>query len=129
MRPRRRCFLVNFVTFLTFTSLKNSPGRLVLPNIVEFMFWPLLITCQRLKSVCIQSYSGPYFPAFGLNTKKYGPERLRIWTCFTHCALYLLSLLSASSLQDLFLFFNRFSYLFSRSFSTFFSLVQSCTFY
>ena len=37
-----------------------------------------------VKSVCIQSYSGPYFPAFGLNTEylslfspnagKHGPE-------------------------------------------------------
>ena len=24
-----------------------------------------------MKSVCIQSYSGPYFPAFGLDTEKY----------------------------------------------------------
>ena len=27
---------------------------------------------QWLKSVCILSYSGPYFPAFGLNTGRYG---------------------------------------------------------
>ena len=25
-----------------------------------------------LKSVCIRSYSGPYFPAFGLNIERYG---------------------------------------------------------
>ena len=45
-----------------------------------------------MKSVRIQSYSGPYFPAFGLNlsvfssnTGKYGPEKLRIQTLFTQC--------------------------------------------
>ena len=26
----------------------------------------------------------PVFPVFGLNTGKYGPEKLRIWTIFTH---------------------------------------------
>ena len=48
------------------------------------------------KSVEIRSFSGPYFPAFGLNTKIYGvnfriqsecrkyrQEKLRIWTLFT----------------------------------------------
>ena len=47
-----------------------------------------------VKSVRIRSFSGLYFPAFGLNTErygvslsvfspsagKYGPEKLRIWT-------------------------------------------------
>ena len=28
-----------------------------------------------LKSTCIQSYSGPYFPAFGLNTERYEVSR------------------------------------------------------
>ena len=28
-----------------------------------------------MKSVQIWSFSGPYFPAFGLNTGKYGPEK------------------------------------------------------
>ena len=31
-----------------------------------------------VKSICIQSFSGPYFPAFG-------PEKLRIRTFFTQC--------------------------------------------
>ena len=48
-----------------------------------------------MKSVRIQSFSGPYFPTFGLNTKRYsvsliysecgiiyGPESLRIRTLF-----------------------------------------------
>ena len=35
----------------------------------------------------IQKYgvsSGPYFPAFGLNTERYG-KKLRIWKLFTQC--------------------------------------------
>ena len=52
-----------------------------------------------VKSVQIRSFSGPYFPAFGLNTETYalyrislriqsecgkcGPEKVRIWTLFT----------------------------------------------
>ena len=36
-----------------------------------------------VKSVHIRSFFGPYFPAFGLNTGKYGPEKLRIRTLFT----------------------------------------------
>ena len=31
----------------------------------------------------------PYFPVFRLNTGKYGPEKLRIWTIFTHYSLTL----------------------------------------
>ena len=36
-----------------------------------------------VKSVRIRSFSGPYFPAFRLNTEKYRPEKLRIWILFT----------------------------------------------
>ena len=48
-----------------------------------------------VKRVCIRSYSGPHFPAFGLNTPylpvfspnagKCGPEELRIQILFTQC--------------------------------------------
>ena len=31
----------------------------------------MLIYEHFVKSVCIRSYSGPHFPAFGLNTKRY----------------------------------------------------------
>ena len=31
----------------------------------------MLCYCHCVKNVRIRSYSGPYFPAFGLNTKKY----------------------------------------------------------
>ena len=50
------------------------------------------------QSVRIDSFSGPYFPAFGLsrrdteylsvfslNVGKYGPEKLPIQTPFTYC--------------------------------------------
>ena len=46
----------------------------VVPNrrIIKF---PLRLRFNHcVKSVRIQSFSGPYFPAFGLNTRKYGPE-------------------------------------------------------
>ena len=33
-------------------------------------------------------FSGPYFLVFELNTGKYGPEKLRIWTLFTQCQLW-----------------------------------------
>ena len=56
--------------------------------------------CQRFAKLfkltsyyCIRSFSGPYFPAFGLNTgrrirkntRKYKPEKLRMRTLFTQC--------------------------------------------
>ena len=41
-----------------------------------------------VKSIRIWSFPGPYFPAFGLNTGKYGPEKLRKWTLF--CPLFTL---------------------------------------
>ena len=31
------------------------------------------------------AFHGPYFPVFGLNTGKYGPEIPRIWTLFRQC--------------------------------------------
>ena len=47
-----------------------------------------------VKSVRIRSFSGPYFPAFGLNfpvfspnAGKYGPGKLRIRTLFTQLCL------------------------------------------
>ena len=56
------------------------------------------IDSHCVKSVRIRSFSGPYFPVFGLNTEryevplhiqskagKYGPEKLQIWTLFTKC--------------------------------------------
>ena len=34
----------------------------------------------------IRSFSGPYLPAFRLNTGKYGPEKLRIRILFAKCS-------------------------------------------
>ena len=39
--------------------------------------------CNFAWKVCIRSFPGPYFPVYGLNTGKYGPEKLRIRTLFT----------------------------------------------
>ena len=49
-----------------------------------------------VKSVRIESFPGPYFPAFAVNTeissvnlriqsegRKHGPEKFQIWTLFT----------------------------------------------
>ena len=40
------------------------------------------ITIYCVKNVRIRSYSGPYFPAFGLNTERYGdisPYSVQMW--------------------------------------------------
>ena len=54
------------------------------------------------------AFSGPYFPVFGLDTGKYGPEKLGIWTLFTQCKCrkklmllkYLNTIFICPSLQD-----------------------------
>ena len=59
------------------------------------------------KSFRIRSFSGPYFPAVGLNTEtysaslriqsecgKYGPEKLGIWTLFTQCFGWILLIIA-----------------------------------
>ena len=64
------------------------------PKQVQF-FEDIVCYKHYMKSVRIRSFSGPYFPEFGLNTKryslfsvfipnagKYGPEKLLIWTLF-----------------------------------------------
>ena len=43
------------------------------------------INFHCVNSVQILSFCGPYFPVFGLNTGKYGPEKLRIWILLTQC--------------------------------------------
>ena len=35
-----------------------------------------------MKSIQIRSFSGPYFPVFGLNTEKYGPENTQNFNSF-----------------------------------------------
>ena len=48
---------------------------------------------HSVKSVQIWSFSGPYFPVFGLNTEKCGPEKLHIWTLFTQWVIQIPRLL------------------------------------
>ena len=60
-------------------------------NIFLYLYLNILIAKVKkrvhcVKSVCIRSFPGPYFPAFGLNTERYGvslriyPECGKIWT-------------------------------------------------
>ena len=52
------------IDWLIFLTLKQVPPFNKQNNILHCM-----------KSVRIRSFSGPYFPAFGLNTERYG-----VWT-------------------------------------------------
>ena len=68
---------MNFGKFLEIPFSQNTFERLLL-------YVPLTKTAHKMplnggtwklhcvKNVCIQSYSGPYFPAFGLNMDRYG---------------------------------------------------------
>ena len=60
--------------------------------------FPIHCSFHCVKSVQIRNFSGPYFPAFGLNTERFSPysvrmrvntdqKKLRIWTLFTQCFL------------------------------------------
>ena len=42
---------------------------------------------HEMKSARIWKFYGPYFPTFGLNAGKYGPEKLQIRPPFTQCML------------------------------------------
>ena len=116
-------FSPSFFSALTFFNNKScidvplGRGFLIIPNLFQKIRKSLLniilfalnntislyinisfylsILQHCVKSVRIRSYSGPYFPKFGLNTErctaslgiqckcgKYGPEQLRIWTHF-----------------------------------------------
>ena len=57
-------------------TFKNSPHS-VTYDIVTFLAFQIFIITftgynQSVKSICIQSFSGLYFPAFGPNTEIYG---------------------------------------------------------
>ena len=75
-------------------TLKVSTISKVLYLLIEgYLTYSQVFHC--MKSVRILSFSGAYFPAFGLNTEryrvfsphsgKYGPEKLQIRTLFTQC--------------------------------------------
>ena len=45
----------------------------------------VLLDLHCVKSVRIQSFSGPYFTVFSSNARKYGPEKLEMRTLFAQC--------------------------------------------
>ena len=45
-----------------------------------------------MKSVLIWGFFGPYYPAFGLKTEIYGPDKLRIRTLLTQCVFLIIPL-------------------------------------
>ena len=68
--------------FLYFQSfLKISKGSFVIKKV--HLLLRMIFFTRCVKSVRIPSFSSPYFPAFGLNAGKYGPEKIIIRTIFT----------------------------------------------
>ena len=83
------CFSMNFAKFLRTPFSQNTPGRLLLEresvtydNIESNQKSGFTLSLERtisvkhqgwhcVKSVCIRGFSGPYFPAFGLNMERY----------------------------------------------------------
>ena len=57
-------------TFSMFTELNKGEVKACLVCCQTFMMW-LFAKMHCIKSVLIRSFSGPYFPAFGLNTDIY----------------------------------------------------------
>ena len=65
----------------------------VFPKLSLLLHHNCQYTYRCVKSFCIRRFSGPYFPAFGLNmerqgVEKDGPEKLRIRTLFTQCIVF-----------------------------------------
>ena len=49
--------------------------------------WQLIfLTTRKVSKYGV--ISGAYLPVFSPNTRKYGPEKLRIWTLFTQCFIF-----------------------------------------
>ena len=68
--------------FLYFQSfLKISKGSFVIKKV--HLLLRMIFFTRCVKSVRIPSFSSLYFPAFGLNAGKYGPEKIIIRTIFT----------------------------------------------
>ena len=67
---------------------------LLIPIIfVDMLFRTIFRTQTVWKVSKCGVFSGPYFPVFGLNTGKYGPEKLRILTLFTQSEFTILLIL------------------------------------
>ena len=67
-------FILSFI-FWPFYNIMHQRVKLLIPKKLITSFWRIwsqVSGCHYVKSVLIRSYSGPYFPAFGLNTKRYG---------------------------------------------------------
>ena len=64
-RLQHRCFPVIIANFLRTAFLKNNCERLLLYIIIFFLTLTLRKKCPY------SEFSGPYFPAFGLNTGRY----------------------------------------------------------
>ena len=89
----RRLFTPYWFCFKIGRIIKCRRKRsiLILLQIDGFKKWKMFIMLDAhyVKSVRIRSYSGPYFPAFGLNTERYGVSlRIQfecgtIWTRLT----------------------------------------------
>ena len=90
------CFIF-YLTYQRRFMLTRCP--LLMVSVLKICF---LVTWHWVKSVRIRRFSGPYFPAFGLNMErygirtkyglkvspnagKYGLEKLRTRTLFTQC--------------------------------------------
>ena len=62
---------VTFRLYITPKSVKMHIIFLHLDKILAKILPPPKLNTHCVKSVCIRSYFGPYFPAFGLNTNRY----------------------------------------------------------
>ena len=62
-------FLRNFISFKTASFYIGKSVAIFHPTESRIFFESSILHC--VKSVRIRSYSGPHFPVFGLNTKRY----------------------------------------------------------
>ena len=84
-------FLRKFISVWRFTL--TTVWRFTLTAVWRLLWFPYCVEgIHCVKKARIRSFSGPYFPAFGLNTDisafspnagKYGPEKLRVRKLFT----------------------------------------------
>ena len=96
----------------TKTGIHQGGGVIVLKfqdisqnNHISARLLVTMLICFCVKSVLIRSYSGPHFPACGLNTERYyiyGPEQLRIRTLFMQCAFLVIKVFIKSSFRKQF---------------------------
>ena len=66
-----RTFFLNSFLYATSKVIKTEEDNWYRSPLSIRQVKHRIINHYCVKSVCIRSYSGPYFPAFGLNTEKY----------------------------------------------------------